>query len=100
MQTFYDKSDSPPDILAYLTDKYQETGTTLDKTEASAFLDFCRKYLSDHRPNETTPVTNNLGIRLTNGDRVLLCPIVGDTAPEVPGTMQGRASVDVIASRG
>lgn len=68
------------------------------KTELSKlvyFLNFSRNYLGDNRPAELFYPEANYGIKLTNGEMLMVSP----PAPDVRGTMQESSYAPVTGAR-
>lgn len=74
------QSTETPDLLSYLGSKIPRTADTT----VEQFLADAKKFLEQNRPVENFPADSNHGVRLSNNDRVLVCPPVpapGTTAP-------------------
>lgn len=76
----HNQSQETPDLLSYIGSKIPRT----DNTTVEEFLADAKKFLQENRPVENFPADQNHGVRLSNNDRVLVCPPVpspGTTAP-------------------
>ena len=73
-----------PDLLTYLEEKGKVAIGGDVVAEAANFLAWAKDFLAANRPVENFPADSNHGVRLSNNDRVLVCPPVpapGTTAP-------------------
>lgn len=69
-------SGNLPDLISHLEDLYRQeidkpVGLSIDATR---FIDFAKKYLTQNRPTEVFAVDNNYGVMLTNGFRMKISP--------------------------
>ena len=69
-------SGNLPDLLSHLEGAYRRATKQPEglKIGASEFLNWAKKYLTEHRPSEVFAVNDNFGVQLTNGLRIKLCP--------------------------
>lgn len=90
------RPETIPCLTDMLFDKYLKSvpsgadGPNMSDSHRRAvhfFVTFCANYLKTARPESSFVVPDNMGIALTNGDIVLLCPhnaSAGDMASSVP----------------
>lgn len=67
----------------------------LAKAPAQHFYAWAAEYLRTHRVSQSFAVDANLGLMLSNGSRVTVCPHI-----DVAGTMQDAGAVDITRGQG
>ena len=80
------QAQDTPDLLSYLQ---LHCHTQSDMT-ASEFVEKAKAFLEQNRPVENFPADQNHGVRLSNNDRVLICPPV-----PAPGTTVDAGAVEI-----
>jgi hypothetical protein len=108
---------TPPFIVDFLLAKYEAAMEAKNKETVEAhgrapgkpalidvkaelnrlayFLNFTRKYMGEHRPSELFYPEANYGIKLSNGEMLMVSP----PAPDVRGTMQESSYAPVTGAR-
>lgn len=80
-----------PDIMTYLEGVYRketkQANGVLLTTGPEHFINWCKEYLNKNRPASLVIVTDNYGIKLTNGDSFTISK--QETAMTPRGSMAG-----------
>lgn len=93
-------------LMQYLVDKYKEylagvieerkltisIDDAMKRATAIGFAQWCTEHLNTTRVVETFYAAGNIGISLTDGEKLVLCP---PTTEEVRGTMQESHAVGI-----
>lgn len=77
-------------LMNHLVEKFEEQGGEGSTSELQLFIAFANRYLNENRPVETFYAFDNIGIKLTNQERILISP-----AKEEPPHVMGKGAVPI-----
>lgn len=90
-----------PDLISHLVAAWKAQNGVHESmtTPADSFILWAKDYLDKNRPSESFGISLNLGVQLTNGVRLKLCPGVNGFSEKMDGSMAGPDTSIGITSR-
>jgi hypothetical protein len=108
MQDYWLKTQahSPDDLLQHLLAQYKAAVSSFESegskgeltAGAAQFIEFAREYLNVNRPRTTFVADDNIGVVLSNGDRLIVAPYNPESIQGTMAPITGRAVDDGLST--